>query len=461
LKKIVQNFYRFLIISGFIMNSGYIFAQLKVITLEEAISRALNNNNQILSSKYGLEQARWNTKRAWAEFFPTLYFNTRFTRIDRQTFEERDFRRYLPPEISKTMPQTVFQESYYSSFEVNMPLFNGILLNGIAIANKNETMAAKMNSSTRQNIVFLVISSYLNVLKTKDVYLLQKEYLKLSRLNYEKAERLYKANRYSKTEVLRWKVELEEQKSKVVSSKSKLRSAITNLNRHIKLNVDANTKVEVNLPRELKLETDKILALSDQEMLNMILLTEEQLVKINSALAAQKAGTEVSKLLYKNNYASYLPKVDASYTYSWRENNTIGLDDYSPKTLSINFKVPIFTGFQNYTKLKSSYYEYKKKEEKLNNDIANTKYLLTETINRIINLRTQKNLSNTSVEYSKSNYRTVETQKEKGLVSNIDFIDAKLNLQNAKLNHLSINYDLITTIVELYYMLGKVESVIQ
>lgn len=443
------------------MSANSLFAQLEVITLDEAISRALSHNNQVLASKYGLEQAKWDTKRAWAELFPTLDFNTRFTRIDQQTYEERDFRRYLPPEIAATMPQTVFQESYYSSLEVNMPLFNGVLFNGISIANENETMAEQMNSSTRQNIVFLVISSYLEVLKSKDVYTLQKEYLELSRLNYEKAERLYKANRYSKTEVLRWKVDLEQQKSTVVTSESQLRSAITNLNRHIKLNIDANTKVEVRLPEELQTEKDKVLTLSDEEILNMIDLTDEQLVKINAALSAEQAGTEVSRLLYKNNYASYLPKVNATYSYGWRENNTIGLDDYSPKTLSINLSVPIFSGFQNYTKLKSSYYEYKKKEEDFNNNIANTKYLLTETVNKLINLRTQRILSATSVEYSKSNYRTVETQKEKGLVSNIDFIDAKLNLQNARLNQLSINYDLISTIVELYYMLGKVESVIQ
>lgn len=437
------------------------FAQLEVLTMEEAISRALSHNNQVLSSKYGLEQAKWDTKRAWAELIPTLDFNTRFTRIDQQTFEERDFRRYLPPEIASTMPQTVFQESYFSSFQVNMPLFDGILFNGISIANENEMMAEQMNSSTRQNIVFLVISSYLNVLKSKDVYSLQQEYLDLSRLNYEKAERLYKANRYSKTEVLRWQVDFEQQKSTVVTSESQLRSAITNLNRHIKLNIDANTKVEVSLPEELQTEVNKILTLSDEEVLNMIDLTNDQLVKINSALAAQKAGTEVSRLLYKNSYASYLPKVNASYSYAWRENDTFGLDDYSPKTLSISLNIPIFSGFQNYTKLKSSYYEYRKKEEDFKNNISNTKYLLTETVNRLINLRTQRILSATSVQYSESNYRTVEIQKEKGLVSNIDFIDAKLNLQNAKLNQLSINYDLISTIVELYYMLGKVETVIQ
>ena len=55
------------------------------------------------------------------------------------------------------------------------------------------------------------------------------------------------------------------------------------------------------------------------------------------------------------------------------------------------------------------------------------------------------------------NYRIVEQQKEQGFVSNLDFIDAKLNLQNAKLNDISAHYDFITAMVELYYLLGKVD----
>jgi len=86
--------------------------------------------------------------------------------------------------------------------------------------------------------------------------------------------------------------------------------------------------------------------------------------------------------------------------------------------------------------------------------------MLTETVNKIINLKTQRELSKANVEFSEHNYRTVSLQKEKGLISNIDFIDAKLNLQNAKLNDISTNYDFISAMVELYYMLGKLNLLI-
>jgi outer membrane protein TolC len=54
----------------------------------------------------------------------------------------------------------------------------------------------------------------------------------------------------------------------------------------------------------------------------------------------------------------------------------------------------------------------------------------------------------------------VEKQREDGLVSNIDFIDAKLSLQNARLSAVNAEYDFIATMVNLYHLLGKVESLV-
>ena len=203
------------------------------LSMEEAISRALSQNNQVWADKYALKKANWDKWHAWTLLLPRLDINSRYTRIDEQTFAERDFRRYLPPEVANQMPQTVFQESYYTSLDVSMPLFNPLVLNGLYIASANEDMAEHLDESTKHNIIFQVVSSYLNTLKSNDLFNLQKEYLSLSKLNYEKAERLHNAGRYSKSEVLRWKVEYQQQKSTVVSSESNLRSSKTILSRLI------------------------------------------------------------------------------------------------------------------------------------------------------------------------------------------------------------------------------------
>lgn len=155
-----------------------------------------------------------------------------------------------------------------------------------------------------------------------------------------------------------------------------------------------------------------------------------------------------------------MPKVNLSYSYAWRENNTFKLDDYSPKSLMINLSVPIFSGFQNYTALKSSFYEYKKNEEEFKDQLLNTKLILNNVANNIINAKTQIDLLQSNLEFSRNNYAIVERQRESGLVSNIEYIDAKLNMQNANIDYIASTYNFITSVVELYYLTGKIENLI-
>ncbi|MEE4312474.1 MAG: TolC family protein [candidate division KSB1 bacterium] len=428
------------------------------LTMDEVVEKALQTNNQVRSSRYAMDKARWDKRNAWTLLLPTMSFNTRIMRIDDQTFAERDFRRYLPPELANEIPQTVFRQSWFTSFDVSMPLFNSSILNGIAIANTNMRMAENLNSSTRENIIYLAISDYLNVLKAKDVLELQKKHLELSRLNFEKAERLYKAGRYSNVEMLQWKVEYQQQKGIVVNYESDLRSRIISLKRTINMDESGELIVEGDISDRLDDEAARFVTMSEQDIIGMIQLDDEALIHANAALAAAQANEEISKRMYLNDYYSYLPSVSASYSYGWRENDTYQLDDYSPKTIMVNLSMPIFSSFQRLTSIKSSYYEYRRSQEQFQDQIHNTRFVLTQAVNRIINLKTQREITRTTVEFNKNNFEVIKQQRESGLVSNLDYIDSQLKLQNAEINEVSTGYDYILAVVELNYLLSKLDA---
>lgn len=455
---------RFLSLSGFIiLLTTALSAQNDAvfITLDEAVQTALVENNLVKAAKYGYEKAEWDVKNSWTNLFPVLDFTTRYTRIDEQTFRERDFRQYLPPALANDIPQTVFQESYSSSFNLSVPIFNMNLYNGIRMANKGELAAEAYLKSTRDNITFQVVSAYLNILKMDALKDIRQNYLALSEKNLAKAERLFEADRYSKNEVLRWKIDYQQQKSGLVETENGYVSSVAVLNRLLNRDMKAQFDYQGVVPEKLKSETDKIVAMSDDELTGMIKLSDEQLVKLNSALRAMYDQNEISKITYQNSYSNYMPNVNFTYNYAWRENNTLAFDDYSPKTVMVNFSLPIFTGFQNITKLKSSYKEYKKSSEEFEDQKQNIRLALIELIHRIKNLKTQKELADVNEEYSKSNYDIVENRKDLGLASNIEFIDAKLNYQNAVISGTNAYYDLVSAVTELYYMLGKINIVLQ
>ena len=440
---------------------------IELLTMEDAISRALSLNNQVKASGYSLERATWDKRRAWTMLFPTLTLNSRYTWIDDSTFALRDFfrqniRTFFPNiPAGVEIPQTVFQESYYHSLDLSMPLFNGALLNGLSIASANEDMFDKQHHYTIDNTIFKVISNYLAVLKSREILSLQKEYLTLSLLNWQKAERMYSAGRWSKTDALRWKIEHQQQKSNVVAGESGVITAVSVLSTALNLKMTQELEVVEKLPQRLTEEIKKMESMSNDSIYKMIRLDDAELINANAALKALEYGTEISKLQYRNSYTPFLPNVSLDYSYAWRENNTIAFDDYSPQTLMINLSLPLFSSFQDYTALESNYYAYKKTEADLHDQLNNTRLVLTETTNKIVNLKTQMELSKLNVEFNELNYQTIEKQKEKGLVSNIDFIDAKINLQNARIEDISNRYDFISAVVELYYLLGMMESIVE
>jgi len=431
------------------------------LTLQGSISRALQDNNQLQSSYYGLQKAKWDRHRAWTQFLPTANLSSRYMRIDDQTLAERDFRRYMPPELQAQMPQTVFQESYYTAIDVSMPIFNGVLLNGLRIANAGKKTAQKMNESTRNNILFQVINGYLAVLKSEDLLQLQKDFTDLAKLNFEKAERQQLAGRFSENELLFWEIDYQTQQSSLIGTESILRTTKSVLTNLIGMDMFTDFDVESTIPINILDEADKFSNLSNTEILQMIKFSDDELIRANAALASSQSSTRLSKLLYKNTYSSYMPNVSLLYTHAWRENNTIDLDDYSPKTYMVNLSIPLFTSFQNFSNVKSSYYDYRQSEENHQNQLDNIRFVLSETANKIIDLKAQRELSRLNVKYSQNNYRIIEQQKERGLISNIDFINTKLALQNNELTDITNQYDFITAIIELYYLLGKLDEVVK
>ena len=461
-KFINQTVIIFTILTFCLFPKGYsqVNNQIVHLTLQSSIDRALQENNQIQLSYFSLKKAQWDKYQAWSQLFPAVHFSTRYMHIDDRTFAERDFRRYLPPEFSDQIPQTVFQESYYSAIDMSIPIFNGAIINGLRIANTNKKIANKVNESTTSNTLHQVVTSYLNVLKSIKLLELQKKFTDLAKLNFEKAQRQESAGRFSENEVLFWEIDYQRQRSALTSSESTLRTTENILSNLLEMDINVQFEVDTTLPKSIINKSEEIALMSNDKVLTMVNLKENDLIEANAALSAAQSQQHISKLMYRNTQSSFLPTVSFGYSYAWRENNTFELDDYSPETYMINLSIPLFTSFQNLSKARSAYYDYRQHEENYQDQLNNTRLFLSEVANRIIELKTQLQLSKLNVKYSENNYRIIEQQKDRGLISNIDFINTKLSLQNSELDEINIQYDFISAIIEMYYLLGNLDDIL-
>ncbi len=429
------------------------------LTLEACLRQALSSNRQLQAAGFAAEKANWDRRNAWSQFAPRVSFNTEVTRIDEQTLAERDFSRYFPPEIP--VPRVAFRTSYYSSFQAHIPIFDAELINGLSVATTGQAAAERTREAIRDRILLQVTSGYLEVLKRGAMLSLQREFLVLTGLNVEKAERMHRAGRYSKLDLLRWQVEHQGQKSSVAAGESALRDATVRLRRLLNLRTLHADALADRVPDRLEAEVTRVAGLSEAEIRKLAGVDSRTLVDGNAMLAAAEQDRERSRLVYRGQYSSYLPDVSLSYSTAWRRNDTPALDEYRPSTVMLNLSVPLFTGFRNLSRLKSAQFSYRAQDTRFSDLIDETRQTLGETVNRIVNLKTQRELIRTSLDFNENNYRIVSREKEMGRVSNLDVIDAKLNLQNARLLEITTQFDLTSAVIELSYLMGGLDDLVE
>ena len=429
------------------------------LTLEACLRQALSSNRELQAAGFAAEKANWDRRNAWSQFAPRVSFNTEVTRIDEQTLAERDFSRYFPPEIP--VPRVAFRTSYYSSFQAHIPIFDAELINGLSVATTGQAAAERTREAIRDRILLQVTSGYLEVLKRGAMLELQREFLVLTGLNVEKAERMHRAGRYSKLDLLRWQVEHQGQKSSVAAGESALRDATVRLRRLLNLRTLHVDALADRVPDRLEAEVARVAGLSEAEIRKLAGVDSRTLVDGNAMLAAAEQDRERSRLVYRGQYSSYLPDVSLSYSTAWRRNDTPALDEYRPSTVMLNLSVPLFTGFRNLSRLKSAQFSYRAQDTRFSDMIDETRQTLGETVNRIVNLKTQRELIRTSLTFNENNYRIVSREKEMGRVSNLDVIDAKLNLQNARLLEITTQFDLTSAVIELSYLMGGLDDLVE
>ena len=202
-------------------------------------------------------------------------------------------------------------------------------------------------------------------------------------------------------------------------------------------------------------------SLSEEEIRALLGVDNQTLVDGNAMLAAAARDRERSRLVYRGQYSSYLPDVSLSYSTAWRRNDTLALDDYRPSMIMLNMSVPLFTGFRNLSRLKSALFSYRAQDTRFSDLVDETRQTLGETVNRIVNLKNQRELIKTSLDFNENNYRIVSREKELGRASNLDVIDAKLNLQHARLLEITTRFDLTSAVIELSYLMGSLDDLVE
>ena len=145
----------------------------QILTLDQAINIALQNNLALQAASRGVKSSQWGVKKAYLDFLPQLDFDLRYLRIDDGTLDRanafynfvQDNQDAFPPELTGNVRPGAYKDAFGPSISIVQPIYNGgILRSQLNFAQALDDRSNANLEDTRQQVIFDTYSTYFDVL---------------------------------------------------------------------------------------------------------------------------------------------------------------------------------------------------------------------------------------------------------------------------------------------------------
>ena len=426
---------RFTFLLSFIVLSSVIWAAEAPISLEECIKIALKNNTTLLNAKATLEDYRLLKSVARSDFMPTISAGI--------SYRHQEWQR-----IYTLFSETNSSTLYSPWFDLEQTIWDG----GHTIANnkksKSDYLASKYDfEDVRQELIYSVEEAYLNLLKQRQLLAVYEETLKSSTEALRRAESMEEVGSASRTDVLKARVKVEEDRLNLIIAQTNLEVARANLNYLLGLDVNRETtvaEVDPQAPLDLDYKDAVQIALEN-----------------HPALKKSQFDKESSEHTINMARSAYLPQLTGRYNFGYGTSKFYNLDtpldnqyDWSAVlSLSIN----LFDGFSTHANISRAKVGKRAAQDNLEQarrDVileVKVAYLGLEEAEKSIIVATERVLSaEEDMKLSTARY-----ELEAGTI--LEQIDAQLALTSARAQKIQAEYNYRFAQSRLTKAMGKLK----
>ncbi|MCB0282144.1 MAG: TolC family protein [Calditrichae bacterium] len=410
----------------------------QILTAENAIKTALENNYSIQIARNNAEIAENNAGLGTAGFLPRLDATAS------KSYSVTD---------EKTNSQFSFgnrdTEQLLAQLALSWTIFDGFSM--FASKSRFDALSRLGEAQSRltiENTVVTVLAAYFNVVQQQQLYEINKNNLQLSRERLEKEKVRKEMGGISSTDFLRSQVAFNADSSVLLQSQLNLLTAKNTINtllaRDLKTPFEVSSEITVPVHNR-----------TDEEWLKLA-LERNALIKTSKAnlLAAEKNITI--------NTASFYPRISLSgaYNYTDRLVTAAGREittDAKDKSIGLNVSFNLFNGFRDNITRQNAILEERNKQLELQQTELQVKAALEESMINFENRMKVLSLERQNVEAAT---RSFEVQKERyqiGTTTSLDFRDAQISLNRSQVSYIAAQYQARIAILELEQLAGIIE----
>jgi outer membrane protein len=465
----------FFLIVTFVSSSFFAMAQNK-LTLQKAIETGIKNNLDVLQSDLLMQKADIAFKQSKESMLPNLNASAE---------HGYNYGRSIDPFTNAFINQKVGFASYGVSS--NIVLFHGLSLQNQIKSNKLGYEASKLElQQAKDNLTINIILAYLQVLSTEDVLIQSQEQVLVTQKQVDRLGVLNQSGAILPADYYDLKGQLATDQITIVDNKANLETAKLSLVQLLNIPYDKNLEVE-RMPEEnfntnYSGTPDSIYqtALKQFAQVKAANLRAQSAEKNISSVKGQLFPTLSFGGNINTNYSSvatrdyflnttetpssnYVTVDGAQYPVIVKQNNynskKINYSDQLSNnlfyTIDLGLTIPLFNAGRVRNQIKLAKIDFKNYKLVENN----TKTQLQQSIERAyVNLTSSSEkykLLQDQVKSFAESFRTAEIRFNAGVITSVDYLIAKNNLNRAQSNLIIAKYDFVLRGKVLDYYGGK------
>lgn len=417
------------------------------LTLQEAVTLAVENNPELKASALEIEKAQQQRVISRSLLLPTVnalgqanhYFN-------------------LPPFFGfgsvpseGKIPYGRFggEDQLLAAISASQPLFNPIAYPSLQQSRLREQESRLALSGTKLSILSLVKETYLQVLVLGARIDLQHESINRNRLALQDARALFAQGKGLRVDTLRAYTTLKNLEPELL----RLKYAEETGKLQLKALIGFDSSGDLELTDSLTFPNPDTIP-TDEEVYNAAKEnnSEYQLIALQEKIAAQQKKVAL---------ASHLPVVSAVGAFqvnSQTKNLNYGNAYYpSSSFVGLQVSVPLFTGLSNQAKIRQAAISEQQSSLRSKNSYQNLRAIAHQAVANSHESIARLHSTATVKETATLSYSIVQYRYKKGISSRLELTDAELTLSTAQSNYLEAIYDYLSAHIALLKLMGNIE----
>ena len=448
-----------------------------VLSLQECIDAAIQNNLQIKQNQLSVERGKLTLDESKYGLYPTLNGGTGLS-----LFSGRNINPFTNGIINSLVGQNNF------NLQAGMILYDGKRTRNTMLLNQQSLEAAGLDLQTIRNTISLQVAvAYLSVLSQEDLLIIAQKQAEVTQLQIDRTQKLVDAGALAETNLFDLKAQLANDELQIVNSVNNLESAKLTMSQLLNYTDGRNfevTRVLVPNPNVSNYPN------SSQEIYNTAISFLPEVKAAETRKKVAETGTEIAKSAKLPTLSAnagwgtaYTTAAERIITTTEIDKRTLGNVDIngtkfpliieSPKTINekisypkqittnmnssvgVNLRIPIFNGYNAKYRLATA----KIQEDQADLQLQLVKLQLKQSIDQayiaLSNASKRYTATQSQVSSLEEAYRAATVRFDAGSLNSVDYNIAKTNLDRAKANLVQTKYDYVFRIKILDFYQNK------